>query len=280
MHLGAGLGELAIADRVEEEIAQRLVGEGTAEDVKDLAAVCRSLLLDLFEESLEDLALPGVGGDEVPESADLLLADAVHATEALLDAVGIPREVVVDHEVGGLEVETLTGGIGRDEHTAYGVLGEFLCDPATFGAADATVHGLDGFRAAEEIADLLHEIVEGVAVLGEDDELARAGGRVEDVVLEDRAELGPLDVLSGSADSGGEGAQVLELVDLQAQLLDGAGTGGRVDDLLLEFLEILAAPLVLVEVERSLEGGVCRRRGDAVFDVVGTLGEARDAALE
>lgn len=37
--------------------------------------------------------------------ANLLLTDAMHTSEALFDAVGVQREVVVDHEVRTLEVD-------------------------------------------------------------------------------------------------------------------------------------------------------------------------------
>ena len=52
--------------------------------------------------------------DEVPEVADLGLADAVDAAEALLQPVGVPGQVVVDHQVGALEVDALAGRVGGD----------------------------------------------------------------------------------------------------------------------------------------------------------------------
>ena len=57
-----------------------------AEHVEDLAAERLALALELLEQALVDLALAGVLGDEVPEVADLGLADAVDAAEPLLDA--------------------------------------------------------------------------------------------------------------------------------------------------------------------------------------------------
>ena len=93
-----------------------------AEHVEHLAAVGLALLLDLLQQPGEHLALAGVVGDEVPQAADLLLADAVDAAEPLLDAVGVPRQVVVDHQVGGLEVEALAGGVGGEQDLAVGFL--------------------------------------------------------------------------------------------------------------------------------------------------------------
>ena len=85
--------------------------------------------------------------------ADLVLADAVDAAEALLDAVGVPRQVVVDHQVGALEVEALAGGVGGDEHLDVRVLGErsWICAPLL--AADAAVDRDDRVRLAEQVAD-------------------------------------------------------------------------------------------------------------------------------
>ena len=56
--------------------------------------------------------------------------------------------------------------------------------------------GLDGAWPADQGADPRSEIVEGVAVLGEDDELSgpAVGIGREGFVLEDPAEFGPLAV--------------------------------------------------------------------------------------
>ena len=75
-----------------------------------------------------DIALAGFLGDEVPEMADLRLADAVDAAEALFEAVRIPRQVVVDHQVGVLEVHAFAGGIGGDQDADVGVGAEQRLD--------------------------------------------------------------------------------------------------------------------------------------------------------
>ena len=76
--------------------------------------------------------------------ADLGLADAVHAAEALLDAVGVPRQVVVDDEVGPLKVDALAGGIGGDQDEAVLVLGEPCLDAAAVLARRAAGDAHDG----------------------------------------------------------------------------------------------------------------------------------------
>ena len=100
-----------------------------------------------------DVALAGLLGDQVPEVADLGLADAVDAAEALLEAVRVPGQVVVDHQVGALEVDALAGGVGGDQHLHLGVVHEALDDSAPLLAAHAAVDHDDGLVAAEAVAD-------------------------------------------------------------------------------------------------------------------------------
>ncbi len=123
----ADLGLLAVADRLDEQIAQRLALElQLAEHVEDLAAQAPARLLELLQQLAVDVALAGLLGDEVPEVADLGLADAVDAPEALLDAVGVPGQVVVDHQVGALEVDALARGVGGEQHLDLGIVPEGL----------------------------------------------------------------------------------------------------------------------------------------------------------
>src|SRR5690606_20990337 len=102
-------------------------------------AVRLPLLLDLEQQAHKHGSLASVLGDEVPEPADLGLPDAVDTAEALLDAVRVPGKVVIDDQVGGLEIEALAGGVGSEEDPALGVLRELLSERATLGATNATV---------------------------------------------------------------------------------------------------------------------------------------------
>ncbi len=92
---GLDLGLVAVSDRLQQQLAQRPVLEPQgAEDVEDLSPQGLALLRDLFEQPLIDFAFARVLGDEVPEVADLGLADAMDAAEALLQAVRVPGPVV------------------------------------------------------------------------------------------------------------------------------------------------------------------------------------------
>ena len=103
--------------------------------------------------------------------ADLGLADAVDAAEALLDPVRVPGQVVVDHQVGALEVDALAGRVGREQDLDLGVVPERLLRLHPLLAAHAAVDDDDRLRAAEQRRDAALEVVQRVAVLGEEDEL-------------------------------------------------------------------------------------------------------------
>ena len=131
--------------------------------------------------------------------ADLGLADAVDATEPLLQPVRVPRQVVVDHEVRAtLEVHTLTSGVVRNHHAdeRIGVEGSDGC--ATGLPRDATMDDDHRSRVAHAGGDLLLKVFQRVLWLSEDQDFAaQAGGLVEhDRVVEDRLELPPLCVLA------------------------------------------------------------------------------------
>jgi len=174
---GAHLRLLAVADGVDEQLAQRPAIElHFAEHVIYLAAEGLAGLLQFFEQALVYVALAGFGGDEIPEVADLGLADAVNAAEALLEAVGVPGQVVVDHEVGALEVDALAGGVGGEEDAYLRVVAEGFFGGAALLATQAAVDGDDGLFASEATGDAGMQIVEGIAMFGEDDQFLLGRG--------------------------------------------------------------------------------------------------------
>ena len=83
-------------------------------------------LLQLLQELPVDVALARLLGHEVPEVADLRLADAVDAPEPLLEPVRVPGQVVVHHEVRALEVDALPCGVGREQDLDLRVVLELL----------------------------------------------------------------------------------------------------------------------------------------------------------
>ena len=71
-----------------------------------------SFLLDLFEQALIHVAFACLLGQQVPEMADFGLADAVDAPEPLFQAIWIPGQVVVDHQMRPLQVDSFASRIG------------------------------------------------------------------------------------------------------------------------------------------------------------------------
>ena len=52
------------------------------------------------------------------------LANAVDAAEALFEAVRIPRQIIVHHQMGALKVYALAGGVRREQHLHFGIVFE------------------------------------------------------------------------------------------------------------------------------------------------------------
>ena len=193
LHAGARFGQVAVADGADQQVFERHIVKGLAEHVEHPAPEGLAHGVELFEQAGENFALPGLGGDQIPEVADLALTDAVDAAEALFDAVGVPRQVVIDHEVGVLQVDALPGRVGGQQHQHIGVVAEFFLDLAPVVAVGAAVDGDHRSVAAQRVADAQQQVVEGVAVLGEDDQLAAAtlGGEHFGLVLQQAGELLP-----------------------------------------------------------------------------------------
>ena len=212
--------------------------------------------------------------------ADLGLADAVNATEALLDAVRVPRQVVVDHQVRALQVDALPGGIGGEENLDLGIVTERLLRLQAFLAAHAAVDDDDCAFASQQGGDAPKQITERIAVLGEQHQLLvrrrrRRWNRPRPVrrpVLgeaignrrrgEDLAEQGgqfaPLRVGVAVANGQRLAFEAIQRLDLGPQLGDAPRRGGLVEDLLLRRRQ-----LIVRRVLEVIDGLIVkhRRRG-------------------
>ena len=113
----AHLRLFAVADGVEQQVAQRFPLElQLPEHVEHLAAERLPSLFQLLQQPPVDVAFAGLVRDQIPQMTDLGLADPVDAAEALFQAVRVPRQVVVDHQVGALQVDAFARGVGRQQH--------------------------------------------------------------------------------------------------------------------------------------------------------------------
>ena len=202
MQAGLDLGPVTVPDRLDEQVAEPLLAEQLAQNVEDASAKGLPLQLDLFEEALVHVALARLFRQQVPEMADLGLPDAVNAPEPLFQTVWIPGQVVVDHQMRALKVDALAGGVGGQQDENVLVLFERLLGFGSLLAAHPAVNGDERLGSAKESAEPLGQIVQRIAVLGEDDHLAAMALRIEHlgVVLQERRKLLPFLVCSAAAD--------------------------------------------------------------------------------
>ena len=130
------------------------------------------------------------------------LPDAVNAPEPLFQTVRVPGQVIVDHQMRALQVDAFAGGIGGQQDENVLVLFERLLSFGALLAAHSAVNGDERLGSAEKRAEPLGQVVQRVAVLGEDDHLSPVAMRIKHlgVVLEEGRQFLPLLVRSAAAD--------------------------------------------------------------------------------
>jgi len=183
--------------------------------------------LQLFEQTLQDLALDRVGGDEVEDQVVLALAVAVDAAHALFEAVGVPGDVVVEEDVADLQIDAFACGLGGDEHL-NGALAELLLgvQPRAGLVARAWLHAaVDRADAKAPLLEPLDQVVEGVLKLRKEQQpLIRT---VEETLLvQQRLELGQLRLRARGLDGLGILDQPPQFLHLAPDLLGVGGEGG------------------------------------------------------
>ena len=198
--------------------------------------------------------------------ADLRLTDTVDTTETLLQSVRIPRQVVVDHQVGTLQIDTFTGSVSGDQDADFLILTETLLNLPALIPEHAAVDRDHGIFAAKKSTNLISEVAQGVAVLGEDDELLALTVRCEHalVVLQQLGELVPFAILAAETDFIGQTLQILQSGYFSLQLLDGASCGSLIRNVLLFLLHLGGGIVIIIIIDIKVDGG-------AVF--LGTLSE-------
>ena len=100
-----------------------------------------------------------------------LLPDAMDTTETLLKAGGIPGQVVVDHQAAELEVDAFARRFGGDTDLFAGA--ELLLRALALVGIHPAVNVGDGVAPFFE---MVAQVFERVAVLGEDQKLATTVG--------------------------------------------------------------------------------------------------------
>ena len=100
--------------------------------------------------------------------AHFRLADTVDTPETLLKTVGVPGQIVVDHQMRPLQVDAFTCGIRGNEHLHTFILCKsFLCFSALF-APHPTMDSHYSLFEPQHSANTLGQIVKRIAVLSKD----------------------------------------------------------------------------------------------------------------
>ena len=253
-----------------------------AQHIEDLPAERPAGRFQLGQQPPVHLAFAGALREHVPQVAYLPLPDPVDAPEALLQAVRIPGQVVVHHQVRPLQVDSFAGGVGGQQDADFRVLDETLLRFAPDFARQAAVDDRDGFRPSDPGADAPFQVFQRRPVFGEQHQfLARRsrrrrdrsgavrragfGGAAvrdpgEDLALEDAAELEPFGVVAAAAHFGGNPLQPAQRFDLGFQLGDRLRGGRLVEDFAFRFLPFVVGQVVeFVQVLRVEEARSPRR---------------------
>ena len=185
--------------------------------------------------------------------ADLGLPDTVDAPEALFQPVGVPRQVVVHHQMrAALQVHPFPRRVVGDQETDRRIVVEGGDRGPSPISRNPAVDHRDRAGLSRAVPDAAREIFERVAGLGEDHELAPGAGRTacgagDQRIVEDPVELPPLGVLARPAERRRQRLQPAELRDLRFELGDGPRCGRAIDQPVLVSLPLLSG-VVFVEV--------------------------------
>ena len=148
---GAHIRLLAVTDGFEQQVSQgSALKLEFAQHVEDLTAQGLARLLQLVEQRAIHVALAGLVRHEVPQVAHLGLADTVNAPEPLLKTVWVPGQVVVDHQVGALQVDAFGCRIGCQQDLDLGIVPKRFLRLEPLLAAHTAVNHHHGLLAAQQ----------------------------------------------------------------------------------------------------------------------------------
>jgi hypothetical protein len=163
-------------------------------------------------------------------------------------AVRVPRQVVVHHQIGDLEVDALTRRVSGHQDLNRRVDPEAVLDVPPIMALHAAVDRDDRFGTSQLGGDPVSDVGQGVLVLGEHDELAGSIPGPELVGTQQVAQLGPLGVGSRRPHLVCQTDELAQLDQLCFQLLRRRRSSGRVDHRVFEGFEFLVVVVVEVKV--------------------------------
>ena len=129
-------------------------------------------LLEFVQEPLQHVALDRVRRHEVEDQAVVLLAVAVDAPHPLLQAVRVPRYVVVEEDVAALEIDPLARRLGRHQNLNP-ALAKLLfgVEPGARLVPGTGLHAsVDAAHTEAPFRQPLHQVVERVLELREQEQ--------------------------------------------------------------------------------------------------------------
>lgn len=197
-----------------------------------------ALLFQFLEEPLKHHALVDFPANKIPQLADLRLPTVV----------GVPRRVVVHHQMRPLEVDAFTCGVGGDEVADFLILFEQFLDLALLVAEQTAVYGHNRFLTAEQRADFVCQVAKCVAVFREDNQLfvdaVRSGHII--VVLEQSGEFIPLTVYAALPDVVCHALRPKQCFYFRFKFSDSLHRRCLVSDLLFGILQFCGGHIVIV----------------------------------
>jgi len=164
--------EVGVAGEFEQTLDNRLL----AEDLLTIAD-CIAKDSEAFEAPEEDALFNSAGGNEI-ENEHLLtaLTKTINAPDALFEAHGIPRDVVIDHTFAKLIIKALATNLRRKQDIHCVMIGSRLPKPGaqvfSLFVLSLTGHHGDAITGRSQFA---LQIVESVEKIGKDEQLAWKG---------------------------------------------------------------------------------------------------------
>ena len=154
---------------------------------------------NLVEQFAVDFAFASVLGHKIPQRTRTFLPDTMDASEPLLDTIRVPWQVIVDHEIRALQIQSLPCRVGRHKNTHLWIVDESFLHGFACIAVHTAMDDLHRLRLPQQCSDAILQIVQGIPMLREYDKfmgLFRCAG-IQHIVLQDIAELAPLRVQTG-----------------------------------------------------------------------------------
>ena len=162
--LASTSGLFAIPDGLDQQLPQRSSLEvQLPQYIEDLPTQGLPRLLQLVEQLAIDIALPRLVRHEIPQVAHLRLANTMNAAEALLQPIGVPRQVVVHHQVSALQVDAFPGGICGEQHVHVGIVPERVLRLESIFTAHPAVNQNHGIHAPQQGRNPIVQITQRVS---------------------------------------------------------------------------------------------------------------------